>query len=138
MRFASFVVYAGSVVSCACATAAELPAYGPQLEGFEYPHEVRRFEFESQRQALSMAFMDVAPARPNGRIVVLLHGKNFCAATWESAISALAGAGYRVIAPDQIGFCKSSKPQRAWPPAAPKASRRKRRNLRRSWTRATS
>ncbi|HYM86053.1 MAG TPA: alpha/beta hydrolase, partial [Pseudoxanthomonas sp.] len=49
--------------------------------------------------------------KPNGRIVVLLHGKNFCAATWESAITALTDAGYRVIAPDQVGFCKSSKPQ---------------------------
>jgi pimeloyl-ACP methyl ester carboxylesterase len=44
--------------------------------------------------------------------VVLLHGKNFCAATWESAIAALTGAGFRVVAPDQVGFCKSSKPRR--------------------------
>jgi pimeloyl-ACP methyl ester carboxylesterase len=57
-----------------------------------------------------MAYLDVAPDRPNGRTAVLLHGKNFCAATWESTIRALTGAGYRVIAPDQIGFCKSSKP----------------------------
>lgn len=88
------------------------PAYGPQLEGFAYPHEVHRFEFESQRQPLSMAYLDVTPAKANGRTVVLLHGKNFCAATWESSIAALIGAGYRVIAPDQIGFCKSSKPER--------------------------
>ena len=40
------------------------------------------------------------------------HGKNFCAATWEATIRALSGAGYRVVAPDQIGFCKSSKPGR--------------------------
>ena len=58
-----------------------------------------------------MAYLDVAPAKPNGRTVVLLHGKNFCAATWDSTITALGNAGYRVIAPDQIGFCKSSKPQ---------------------------
>jgi pimeloyl-ACP methyl ester carboxylesterase len=88
------------------------PTYGPQLEGFDYPHPVQRFEFESQGQTLSMAYLDVAPDKPNGRTVVVLHGKNFCAATWESAIAALTGAGYRVIAPDQIGFCKSSKPQR--------------------------
>jgi pimeloyl-ACP methyl ester carboxylesterase len=42
---------------------------------------------------------------------VLLHGKNFCAATWESQIRALSGAGYRVVALDQVGFCKSSKPE---------------------------
>jgi pimeloyl-ACP methyl ester carboxylesterase len=41
--------------------------------------------------------------------VVLLHGKNFCSATWEPTIKDLVAAGYRVIAPDQIGFCKSSK-----------------------------
>lgn len=95
------------------AFAVDPPFYGPQLEGFAYPHPVQRFEFESQRQKLSMAYMDVAPtAEPNGRTVVLLHGKNFCAATWESAIAALAGAGYRVVAVDQVGFCKSSKPRR--------------------------
>jgi len=96
----------------AMAQVAVRPAYGPQLEGFDYPHEVRRFDFESQRQPLSMAYLDIAPQKANGRTVVLLHGKNFCAATWESAIAALTGAGYRVIAPDQIGFCKSGKPER--------------------------
>jgi len=94
------------------AAAAQRPAYGPQLEGFDYPHEVKRFSFDSQRQSLSMAYLDVAPAgAANGRVAVLLHGKNFCAATWESAIAALSAAGYRVIAPDQIGFCKSTKPE---------------------------
>jgi pimeloyl-ACP methyl ester carboxylesterase len=58
-----------------------------------------------------MTFMDVAPDKPNGRTVVLLHGKNFCAATWEATIKTLVDVGYRVIAPDQIGFCKSTKPE---------------------------
>ncbi len=57
-----------------------------------------------------MAYLDVAPGHPNGRAVVLLHGKNFTAATWEPTIRVLTGAGYRVVAPDQIGFGKSSKP----------------------------
>ncbi|MCI2261433.1 alpha/beta fold hydrolase [Xanthomonas indica] len=88
------------------------PRYGAQLEGFAYPYPVHWYRFESQRQPLQMAYMDVAPTgTPNGRTVVLLHGKNFCAATWESTIAALAAQGYRVLAPDQIGFCKSSKPQ---------------------------
>jgi len=99
--------------AAAPAPAAQPPFYGPRLEGFAYPHPVRHFEFESQKQALSMAYMDIAPTvEANGRTVLLLHGKNFCAATWESAITALAGAGFRVIAPDQVGFCKSSKPRR--------------------------
>ncbi|MGI4952559.1 MAG: alpha/beta fold hydrolase, partial [Janthinobacterium lividum] len=89
------------------------PAYGPELEGFDYPRPVQRFRFASQGQALQMAYMDVAPtAAPNGRVAVLLHGKNFCAATWTATIEALAAAGYRVVAPDQVGFCKSSKPAR--------------------------
>jgi pimeloyl-ACP methyl ester carboxylesterase len=87
-----------------------LPAYGPELEGFAYPFPVARFHLTSQRQPLQMAYLDLRPETPNGRTVVLLHGKNFCAATWESQIRALGAAGYRVIAPDQIGFCKSSKP----------------------------
>lgn len=85
--------------------------YGPELEGFSYPYPLAQFEFNSQREQLHMAYMDVRPARANGRTVVLLHGKNFCAATWGETMQALLQAGYRVIAPDQIGFCKSSKPQ---------------------------
>jgi pimeloyl-ACP methyl ester carboxylesterase len=91
-------------------TAVELPVYGPNLEGFDYPHPTADFAFESQRQNLHMTFMDVRPAKANGRTVVLLHGKNFCGAAWEGTITALSGAGYRVVAPDQVGFCKSSKP----------------------------
>jgi len=93
------------------AAADDEAAYGPQLQGFEYPWPVSHFSFTSQGEALEMAYMDVPPAAaPTGRVVVLLHGKNFCAATWQDTIAALSGAGYRVIAPDQIGFCKSSKP----------------------------
>lgn len=112
MAAASKIAAAIMIALPALSHGAERPSYGPQLEGFEYPHEVRSFDFESQRQPVSMAYLDVAPQTANGRTVVLLHGKNFCAATWESAIAALTGAGYRVIAPDQIGFCKSSKPER--------------------------
>jgi pimeloyl-ACP methyl ester carboxylesterase len=95
---------------CHAAFADDGPAYGPELEGFTYPHTVHEFAFTSQGQSLHMAYMDVQPAKPNGRTVVLLHGKNFCAATWDGTINELTSAGYRVIAPDQIGFCKSSKP----------------------------
>jgi pimeloyl-ACP methyl ester carboxylesterase len=93
-------------------TSAQTPSYGPELEGFQYPYPIAQFEFSSQRQSLHMAYMDVQPKHANGRIAVLLHGKNFCAATWKGSIDALTAAGYRVIAPDQIGFCKSSKPER--------------------------
>jgi pimeloyl-ACP methyl ester carboxylesterase len=91
---------------------AESPTFGPELQGFAYPWPVRDYAFASQGEALTMRFMDVPATSPNGRTAVLLHGKNFCAATWEETIKALTGHGYRVIAPDQIGFCKSTKPVR--------------------------
>src|SRR5580704_5923170 len=84
--------------------------YGMRLERFPYPWPASQYRFRSQGQMLEMAYMDVKPARPNGRTAVMLHGKNFCAATWQATITVLIDSGYRVIAPDQIGFCKSSKP----------------------------
>lgn len=94
------------------AFAAEGPTYGPELQGFEYPYTVKHFAFQSQGKSLQMGYMDVAAhGKANGRSVVLMHGKNFCGATWETSIKALSDAGYRVIAPDQIGFCTSSKPE---------------------------
>jgi len=95
----------------ASATSAQEAAYGPMLEGYDYPFPLQHYRFQSQNVAMDMAYMDVKPATPNGHTVVLLHGKNFCSATWEGSIRALSGAGYRVIAPDQVGWCKSTKPQ---------------------------
>jgi pimeloyl-ACP methyl ester carboxylesterase len=83
----------------------------PYLAEFAYPFPVQRFDFRSQNQDLWMSYMDIIAARPNGRTVVLLHGKNFCGATWEGVIPALSDAGYRVVVPDQVGFCRSAKPR---------------------------
>lgn len=81
------------------------------LSDFAYPYPVKEHAFTSQGQALAMAYMDVAPSGPaNGKTAVLFHGKNFCGATWEGTIAPLAAAGFRVVVPDQIGFCKSTKP----------------------------
>jgi len=79
---------------------------------FTYPWPVKVYDFGTQHgQRMEMAFMDVAPTcEPNGKTAVLLHGKNFCGPTWNATAIILAAAGYRVILPDQIGFCKSSKP----------------------------
>ncbi|MBR7715220.1 alpha/beta fold hydrolase [Acinetobacter nosocomialis] len=98
----------------ACLTASTVSyannVYGEHLEGFKYPYPLQYFDFSSQQQNLKMGYMDVQPKKPNGQTVVVLHGKNFCGATWEETISFLTQNGYRVIAPDQIGFCTSSKP----------------------------
>ena len=88
------------------------PTYGPELEGFAYPYPLQHFAFDSQGVSLQMAYMDVAAKGvSNGRTVVLMHGKNFCGATWEASIDVLATAGYRVVVPDQIGWCASTKPE---------------------------
>jgi len=80
------------------------------LSTYSYPYAVSYMNFDSQHQNLKMAYMDVKPQKPNGKTVTLLHGKNFNGAYWKTTIAALNQAGYRVIAPDQIGFGKSSKP----------------------------
>lgn len=87
-------------------------SYGGELEGFDYPHPRQAHALTSQGQSLSMAYMDVRPeGAGNGRTAVLMHGKNFCGPTWEQTIAVLVEAGWRVVAPDQVGFCGSSKPR---------------------------
>jgi pimeloyl-ACP methyl ester carboxylesterase len=104
-------------VSCALLALSPLSAVaqttplGANLERFDYGLPVNWFEASSQGSPIRMAYLDVRPARNgNGRTVVLLHGKNFCAGTWADTARSLAARGFRVIAPDQVGFCKSSKP----------------------------
>ncbi|KAK3382092.1 Alpha/Beta hydrolase protein [Lasiosphaeria ovina] len=101
---------AGVFVSLLPSPAIDSGPFPADLNGsnFTYPWPVNVYRFRSQGQELEMAFMDVAPAV---KTAVLLHGKNFCAATWAETASRLSGAGYRVIVPDQVGFCKSSKPE---------------------------
>jgi pimeloyl-ACP methyl ester carboxylesterase len=95
--------------ACAAETASREP-YGIGLEGFAYPYPVNLLPLTNDGEQLRMAYMDVAPSRPNGRTVVLLHGRNFPSSYWAPVIRTLSDAGYRVVVPDQIGFGKSSKP----------------------------
>ena len=91
-------------------TQAQVKALGLQLEEFPYPYPVKYLKLNIQKQNLQMAYMDVKPQRANGKTVLLLHGKNFSGAYWDSTAKVLTEQGYRVIMPDQIGFGKSSKP----------------------------
>lgn len=81
------------------------------LENYEYPYQVNFLEFEAQQQTMQMAYMYVKAEIPNGKTVVLLHGKNFNGAYWETTIDALSKKGFDVLVPDQIGFGKSTKPE---------------------------
>ncbi|MBR1228837.1 MULTISPECIES: alpha/beta fold hydrolase [unclassified Bradyrhizobium] len=93
------------------AGAAARESYGIGLEGFSYPYPVSLLPLTNDGEQVRMAYMDVAPVQPNGRTVVLLHGRNFPSSYWAPVIKTLSDAGYRVVVPDQIGFGKSSKPQ---------------------------
>jgi pimeloyl-ACP methyl ester carboxylesterase len=91
--------------------AKELQPLGIALENWPYPYPVAFVELTVQGQTLRQAYMDVAPTgAANGRVVLLLHGRNFPSSYWQEVIAALAADGDRVIATDQIGFGKSAKP----------------------------
>jgi pimeloyl-ACP methyl ester carboxylesterase len=113
------VVTAIVLLSAAAAAAQEPPSsppadWGPMsinLEDVPYPHPVSYLPFTLEGQDVRMAYMDVAPTgAANSRSVILLHGMNFFAETWATTIDILRKEGYRVIAIDQIGYGRSSKP----------------------------
>jgi haloalkane dehalogenase len=57
---------------------------------------------------LQMHYIDEGPV--NGKIILLLHGNPAWVYNFREIIPPLVSAGYRVIAPDLIGFGKSDKP----------------------------
>jgi haloalkane dehalogenase len=58
---------------------------------------------------LRIHYVDAGPR--NADVIVLLHGEPSWSYLYRDVISALAEAGYRVIAPDLIGFGRSDKPR---------------------------
>ncbi|MDB5208916.1 MAG: alpha/beta hydrolase [Flavisolibacter sp.] len=75
-----------------------------------YPHPVSSVMLNIEQQPVKMAYMDVPSTKPNGKTVVLLHGKNFNGYYWKEVIQFLSEAGYRVVVPDQVGWGFSDKP----------------------------
>ena len=66
-----------------------------------YPFRTHYLEWQSLR----MHYVDEATGKP----VLLLHGEPTWSYLYRKMIPALAGAGYRCVAPDYIGFGKSDK-----------------------------
>jgi len=86
-------------------------AYAQLLQPPPAKYPVRYFSWKLEGQYLRIAYRDVAPSTAaNGKTVLLLHGKNFSGFYWEPTIEFLVQRGYRVIAPDQLGFGFSSRP----------------------------
>ena len=75
-----------------------------------YPYPVQYLSLTIEQQPIKMAYMDVTSSKPNGKTVVLFHGKNFNGYYWKDVIAFLSAAGYRVIVPDQVGWGMSDKP----------------------------
>jgi pimeloyl-ACP methyl ester carboxylesterase len=106
-------------VTASLAMAQEPPSAAPadwgpmsiNLEDVPYPHPVSYLPFTLEGQDVRMAYMDVAAqGTPTGKSVILLHGMNFFGEAWTGTIEILRKEGYRVIAIDQVGFGRSSKP----------------------------
>lgn len=76
-----------------------------------YPYPIHTISLHMEDSTVQMAYMDASPLdHPNGKTVVLLHGKNFNGYYWKDVIARLAKDGYRVVVPDQVGWGRSDKP----------------------------
>src|SRR5215475_12737792 len=83
----------------------------PYLADFDYPEPVQRYEFRSQGQQLFMAYMDVPSPRPSGKTIVLMHGKNFCGATWEVQSAPCVRLVTASSFPTRSGFANRASPR---------------------------
>lgn len=104
-------IFALLLLSATLAFAQAPEPLGIAMENYDYPYPVQYRSFSIEGHDVRMGYMDVQPTgEANGKTVLLLHGKNFFGAYWAKTIAFLSENGFRVIAPDQIGFGKSSKP----------------------------
>jgi haloalkane dehalogenase len=71
-----------------------------------YPFEPNYVEVDGMR----MHYVDEGPK--DGQVVLMLHGEPSWSYLYRKMIPPVAEAGYRVIAPDLIGFGKSDKPSK--------------------------
>ena len=62
-------------------------------------------------KANGFVFDAAADGPADGRLVVLLHGFPQTSWSWRTVMPALAGAGYRVVAPDQRGYSPGARPE---------------------------
>ncbi|MGH3457122.1 haloalkane dehalogenase [Aeromicrobium sp.] len=74
-----------------------------------YPFEPHWVSLDSgDGSTLRMHYVDEGPR--DGAVIVLLHGEPTWSYLYRTMIPPLVEAGYRVLAPDLIGFGKSDKP----------------------------
>lgn len=86
-------------------------AHAQPIRAVKYPYAVKFFDLQIEGKRAQMAYMDAPPTAPaNGETIILFHGKNFNGFYWKDIIPKLTAEGFRVVAPDQIGWGKSGKP----------------------------
>ncbi len=73
-----------------------------------YPFEPHWATLDSDDGTLRMHYVDEGPR--DGAVILLLHGEPTWSYLYRTMIPPLVDAGYRVLAPDLIGFGKSDKP----------------------------
>lgn len=77
------------------------------LPGYAFkPNYIEVDDFEDGK--LRMHYVDEGPK--DGEIVLMLHGEPSWSYLYRKMISPISAAGYRVVAPDLIGFGRSDKP----------------------------
>ena len=81
--------------------------YFEQLEGFSYTPQYRTVD-DTEGGELRIHYIDEGPA--DGDVVLLLHGQPVWSYLYRFMIPPLVDAGFRVIAPDLVGFGRSDKP----------------------------
>lgn len=90
---------------------ADAKAVSISLEDLPHTHPVQYLAMTLYGQDVRMAYVDAMPTgAANGKTIVLMHGLNFFAEAWAPTIEVFRKEGYRVVALDQIGFGRSSKP----------------------------
>ncbi len=83
----------------------EMPTPPPPVVQEEFPYPAHSLAVPGGE----LAYVDTGAGRP----VVLLHGNPTWGFLWRRVMAALANAPLRLLAPDLLGFGRSSKP-RSW------------------------
>ena len=73
----------------------------------DYPFEPN---YVTVRDDLRLHYVDYGPR--DGQVVIMMHGEPSWSFLYRHMISTVAATGYRVLAPDLIGFGKSDKPSK--------------------------
>ena len=63
-------------------------------------------------EGLRMHYLDIGPTPHTARTVLCLHSRTGSSQVFQPMLPTLAAAGYRVLAPDLVGFGRSDKPKK--------------------------